>query len=80
MEHAQQFYIGGQWVAPRTDSTLEVINPATEQPITSIALGGADDVDAAVAAAKDAFESYSRTSKQERLDLLDSIIAGCRRR
>ena len=80
MEHAQQFYIGGQWVAPRTDSTLEVINPATEQPITSIALGGADDVDAAVAAAKDAFESYSRTSKQERLDLLDSIIADYSRR
>ncbi|MEU5994627.1 aldehyde dehydrogenase family protein [Spirillospora sp. NPDC047418] len=75
MDHVQQFYIGGQWVAPRTDRTLEVINPATEQPITSIAMGGPDDVDAAVAAARDAFESYSLTSRQERLDLLDSIIA-----
>ena len=75
MDHVQQFYIGGQWVAPRTDRTIEVINPATEQPIASIAMGGADDVDAAVAAAKDAFESYSLTTKQERLDLLDSIIA-----
>ncbi|QKG19780.1 aldehyde dehydrogenase family protein [Actinomadura verrucosospora] len=75
MDHVKQFYIGGQWVAPRTDTTLEVINPATEQPITSIAMGGAADVDAAVAAAKEAFETFSLTSKQERLDLLDAIIA-----
>ncbi|GAA2131767.1 aldehyde dehydrogenase family protein [Actinomadura napierensis] len=75
MDHVKQFYIGGQWVAPRTDTTLEVINPATEQPITSIAMGGAEDVDAAVAAAKTAFETFSLTSKQERLDLLDAIIA-----
>jgi aldehyde dehydrogenase (NAD+) len=80
VDHVQQFYIGGQWVAPRTDRTLEVVNPATEQAITSIAMGGADDVDAAVAAAKDAFESYSLTSKQERLDLLDAIIAVYSRR
>ncbi|CNF69197.1 aldehyde dehydrogenase [Mycobacterium tuberculosis] len=80
MDHVQQFYIGGQWVAPRTDRTLEVVNPATEQAITSIAMGGADDVDAAVAAAKDAFESYSLTSRQERLDLLDAIIAVYSRR
>ncbi|MFA1546087.1 aldehyde dehydrogenase family protein [Actinomadura chokoriensis] len=80
MDHVQQFYIGGQWVAPRTDRTAEVIDPATEEPIASIAMGGADDVDAAVAAAKDAFESYSLTSKQERLDLLDSIIAVYSRR
>ncbi|MBO2458414.1 aldehyde dehydrogenase family protein [Actinomadura sp. LCR2-06] len=67
--------MGGQWVAPRTDTTLEVVNPATEQPITSIAMGGAADVDAAVAAAKEAFETFSLTTKQERLDLLDAIIA-----
>ncbi|MFB4298799.1 aldehyde dehydrogenase family protein [Actinomadura sp. NTSP31] len=75
MDHVKQFYIGGQWVAPRTDTTLEVVNPATERPITSIAMGGAEDVDAAVAAAKQAFETFSLTTKQERLDLLDAIIA-----
>jgi aldehyde dehydrogenase (NAD+) len=75
MEHARQFYIGGQWVAPATSETLEVINPATEQPITSIAMGGEQDVDAAVAAAKAAFESFSQTTKAERLELLDAIIA-----
>ena len=74
MDHAQQFYINGQWVAPLTSDTLAVINPATEQPIESIAMGGADDVDAAVAAAKAAFATFSLTSKDERLALLDSII------
>ncbi len=75
MDHVQQFYIDGQWVAPLTSDTLEVINPATEEAITSIAMGGPDDVDAAVAAAKAAFESFSQTSKEERLELLDRIIA-----
>ncbi|MEO6715545.1 MAG: aldehyde dehydrogenase family protein, partial [Mycobacteriales bacterium] len=74
MDHALQFYINGQWVAPLTGDTLAVINPATEQPIASIAMGGADDVDAAVAAAKAAFATFSVTSKDERLALLDSII------
>ena len=80
MEHAQQFYIGGKWVAPLTSETLEVINPATEQAITSIAMGSAEDVDAAVAAAWAAFETFSLTSKDERLALLDSIIAVYSRR
>src|SRR3954469_22527568 len=74
MDHAKQFYINGQWVAPHTTDPLAVINPATEQPIESIAMGGADDVDDAVAAAKAAFETYSLTSKDERLALLDAVI------
>ena len=60
--------------SPLTTDTLAVINPATEQPIESIAMGGADDVDAAVAAAKAAFETFSLTTKDERLALLDAII------
>jgi aldehyde dehydrogenase (NAD+) len=74
VDHTLQFYIGGRWVAPLTSETLDVINPATEQPIATIAMGGADDVDAAVAAAKAAFETFSLTSREERLALLDSII------
>src|SRR5687768_5287994 len=74
MEHAKQFYIDGAWVAPSTTDTLDVINPATEQAIETIAMGGEDDVDAAVAAAKAAFETFSLTTKEERLDLLDRII------
>ncbi|HWL44250.1 MAG TPA: aldehyde dehydrogenase family protein [Ilumatobacter sp.] len=73
--HTGQFYIGGQWVEPKSADRLDVINPATEQPIATIALGSANDVDDAVAAAKAAFETYSVTTKDERLALLDAIIA-----
>ena len=74
MENAQKFYINGEWVEPSTSTTLEVINPATEQPISSIAMGGQEDVDRAVAAARKAFESYSTTTREERIALLTRII------
>ncbi|MDQ3312327.1 MAG: aldehyde dehydrogenase family protein, partial [Actinomycetota bacterium] len=74
MEHAREFYIGGKWVPPHGDETLAVINPATEQEIDSIAMGGSVDVDAAVAAARSAFEAYSSTTRDERLALLDRVI------
>src|SRR5258708_19484522 len=74
VEHARQFYIGGTWVAPLTSETIDVINPATEEAITSIAMGSEQDVDAAVAAARSAFETFSLTSRGERLALLDTII------
>jgi aldehyde dehydrogenase (NAD+) len=80
VEHARQFYIGGKWVAPLTSETIDVINPATEQVITSIAMGSEQDVDAAVSAARAAFETFSLTSRDERLALLDSIIAVYSRR
>ncbi|HUH23003.1 MAG TPA: aldehyde dehydrogenase family protein, partial [Brevundimonas sp.] len=70
-----KFYIDGAWVDPVTPRTLDVINPATEQPIARISLGGAEDVDRAVKAAQRAFTSFSRTSRQERIDLLEAILA-----
>ena len=75
MSNRQKFYINGAWVQPSTDATLAVINPATEEPIDSIALGGAADVEKAVAAAKAAFATFSQTSREERVDLLQRIIA-----
>ena len=57
-----RFYINGEWVEPSTDATIEVINPATEAAIASIAMGTPADVDAAVEAAQAAFDSYSQTS------------------
>ena len=75
MSNRQKFYINGEWVEPSTSATLEVINPATEAPIDSIALGGPADVDAAVAAARAAFETFSQTSREERVALLEQIIA-----
>ena len=75
MSNRTKFYINGAWVEPSTSDTLDVINPATEQPIGAVAMGGVADVDAAVAAAKDAFDGYSQTTKQERIELLEAIIA-----
>ena len=69
-----KFYIDGQWVDPVGTATMDVINPATEKPIGKISLGSAEDVDRAVAAAKAAFESFSQTTKQERVELLEKII------
>ena len=71
MNHARQFYINGQWVDPISDETLAVINPATEETIETISMGGPEDVDAAVAAARAAFETFSLTTREERLALLD---------
>ena len=75
MSNRQKFYINGEWVEPSTSATLEVINPATEEPIDTIALGGPADVDKAVAAAKAAFETFSQTTREERVALLEQIIA-----
>jgi len=73
MKEFLQFYINGEWVDPLTPRTLDVINPATEEPVARISLGSAADVDRAVKAAKKAFDSYSRTSREERLQLLQKV-------
>ena len=75
MSNNQKFYINGEWVDPQGSDTLDVINPATEEVIATIALGNEADVDAAVAAAKEAFVTFSQTTKEERLELLDKMIA-----
>ena len=74
------FYIDGAWVPPAAPKTLDVINPATEAVAGRISLGGQDDVNRAVAAAKKAFATFGRTSREERLDLLNRIIAAYEKR
>ncbi len=74
MKDCRQFYIDGKWVSPTEPHDFDVINPATEEPIATISLGSAGDVDKAVAAAKRAFESYSESTVEERLALLGRII------
>jgi len=69
-----RFYINGEWVAPLEPKPFDVINPATEEPVAQISLGSAQDVDRAVAAAKAAFPAFSRTSKAERIALLQKIV------
>ncbi|WP_172163991.1 aldehyde dehydrogenase family protein [Pseudonocardia broussonetiae] len=74
VKDANAFYIGGEWVAPTGASTIEVLNPSTEEPVATVALGTAEDVDRAVRAARAAFESYSQTSVSERVQLLERIV------
>ncbi len=70
----RKFYINGEWVDPIAPHDLEVINPATEKPIAVISMGTTADIDRAVAAAKTAFQSYSRTSLDERIALLEKLL------
>jgi aldehyde dehydrogenase (NAD+) len=71
----RQFYIDGAWVDPVEPKELKVINPATEEVAGVISMGSSKDVDRAVAAARRAFDSYSRTSPAERLALMERILA-----
>lgn len=74
MQDRRKFYIDGAWVEPEEADDLEVINPATEEPIGVISRGTAKDVDRAVAAARSAFKSYGKASREERAALLEKII------
>jgi aldehyde dehydrogenase (NAD+) len=65
-----QFYIDGRWIDPVHPNRVQVMNPATEASCATISLGSAADIDRAVAAARRAFGSYSRTTVEERLALL----------
>jgi aldehyde dehydrogenase (NAD+) len=71
----RQFYIDGAWVDPVEPKEFKVINPATEAVAGLISMGGPKDVDLAVAAARRAFDEFSRTTPAERLALLERVLA-----
>ncbi|MGH9726935.1 MAG: aldehyde dehydrogenase family protein, partial [Candidatus Acidiferrales bacterium] len=73
MIDCRDFYIDGKWVAPVLARDFVVCNPSTEEPLATITLGSAADLDRAVAAARKAFETYSETTVAERLALLRRI-------
>ncbi len=74
MKDCRQFYINGEWVSPTKACDYTVVNPANEEPIAIISLGSAADVDKAISAAKQAFESFAETTPDERLKFLKQII------
>lgn len=76
MREHLDFFIDGRWTAPAAQRPHHVINPATEEACARISLGGTEDVDRAVAAARKAFPAWSATSLQDRMAMLDRIIAG----
>ena len=80
MREYLKFYIDGQWVDPVRPNTLDVDNPRTEQVSGKISIGSAADVDAAVRAARRAFASWSQTSREERLDVLQAMLAEYQKR
>ncbi|WP_170546596.1 aldehyde dehydrogenase family protein [Ruegeria arenilitoris] len=69
-----QFYIGGSWTDPHGTGSVDVVNPATEQPIGSLVLGNDADIDAAVSAARAALPGFSATNREKRIALLERVL------
>lgn len=74
MTHYGNCYINGQWTTPSSSTRFELVNPATEQPFATVALAGTAEVDQAVRAARAAFGSYSQTTREQRIALLERIV------
>jgi aldehyde dehydrogenase (NAD+) len=74
MRECLKFYIDGKWIDPAELKTVNAVNPATEQVSGKIALGSAADVDKAVRAARKAFAGWSRTTREQRLEVLSRIL------
>ena len=70
-----QMYINGEWVDSHSTETIEVMNPSDDSVLGVITAGNSEDVDDAVAAAKAAFSDFSFSTKEERVQILESIIS-----
>jgi aldehyde dehydrogenase (NAD+) len=76
----KNFYINGQWVNPKSKEEIKVVNPATEQDCAVIGLAKKDDVNDAVVAAKNAYDTWVFTSKEERIQLLEKLYESYKKR
>jgi betaine-aldehyde dehydrogenase len=75
-----RFFIGGQWVAPSGAETIEVHNAGTGEVMGRVPAATEKDVDAAVAAARGAFESWSQLPAEKRSEYLEKISAALKAR
>ena len=73
MSDKKKFYINGKWVSPKSNKSIQVINPATEEVCAEISLGSKEDVNDAVMSAKEAFKTWAFSSKKERLEPLEKL-------
>ena len=73
MSDKKKFYINGKWVSPKSNKSIQVINPATEDICAEISLGSKEDVNDAVLSAKEAFKTWAFSSKKERLEPLEKL-------
>ncbi len=78
--NALKFYMNGAWVDPIEPKTMDVVNPATEAVLGQVSLGSAKDVDVAVTAARTAFATYSKTTREERMALMEKILVAYKKR
>jgi len=75
MRDSTKIYIDGEWVQPAGAETVEIINPATEEVVGKVSLASAQAVNLAVSAARKAFRTFAKSSRQERLDLLGNVLS-----
>ena len=75
MKNKLDFYINGEWIQSDSGEKIEVINPANEIVIGHVTAGTKQDVDMAVSAALDAFETFQYSSKNDRIELLNNVIS-----
>src|SRR5215475_5527745 len=75
MRNYTKIYIDGAWVSSTSGEVIDVINPATEQLAGQIVSGNAADVNRAVVAARSAFHKFSKTTRQERIGLLNNVLS-----
>ncbi len=80
MENKKNFYIDGEWVVSKSKEEIKVINPATEENCAVISLGNKEDVDLAVSSAKKAYNSWSFSTKEERIKLLEKLYENYKKR
>jgi len=80
MENKKNFYIDGKWVTPKSKEEIKVINPATEENCAVISLGNKEDVNFAVSSAKKAYSSWSFSTKEERIKLLEKLYENYKKR
>ena len=69
----KKFYINGEWIDPKSNQTIDIINPATEDVCAKISLGNKEDVNEAVQSAKNAFKTWAFSTKEERLAPLEKL-------
>jgi aldehyde dehydrogenase (NAD+) len=75
MKDKLDFYINGQWIQSESSETIEVINPANEKIIGHVSAGTKEDINKAVIAASDAFQTFQYSSKDDRIELLNNITS-----
>jgi len=76
----RKFYINGRWVEPKRSNDFNVINPCNEEPCAIISLGSKEDTNAAIESAKNAFETWKETTKEDRLNYLEKLLSVYKKR